>query len=97
MLKDAYRFTRTVRIKLFRSTRAYRNLLGQHQWPPVRDARNAKEGGSPLRRKQDLGGRRRAVSEGGECVCTAVFCETGGGEGRSYGRQLQNVNASSPC
>jgi len=39
-------------------------LLGQHQWPPVRDARNAKEGGSPLRRKQDLGGRRRDVREG---------------------------------
>ena len=56
-------------------------LLGQHQWPPVRDARNAKEGGSLLRRKQDLGGRRRAVSEGGECVCTAVLCETGGKRG----------------
>ena len=83
MLKDAYRFTRIVRIKLSRSTRVYRNLLGQHQWLPVRDARNAKEGGSLLRRKQDLGGRRRAVSEGGECVCTAVLPETGGGEGRS--------------
>ena len=87
MLKDAYRFTRTVRIKLSRSTRAYRNLLGQHQWPPVRDARNAKEGGSPLRRKQDLGGRRRVAREGSvsahQCFVKQEG-ERGGVTGGSY-------------
>ena len=85
MLKDAYRFTRTVRIKLSRSTRAYRNLLGQHQWPPVRDARNAKEGGSPLRRKQDLGGRRRDVREGSVSAQQCFVKQEGAREGVTGG------------
>ena len=96
MLKDAYRFTRTVRIKLSQSTRAYRNFAWAAAMAAGERCKECQGRRQPVEKEARFGGKEERC-EGGECVCTAVLPETGGGEGRSYGRQLQNVNASSPC